>query len=306
MRSSTSNWIKSFLTKRSQRVVVNGKASDWTPVLSGAPQGTVLGPHLFLLHIIDISINVTSTTRLFADDCLVYRPIKSPEDAIKLQDDLDMMVKWADTWGMRFNPQKCQTMHITRSRVPHPSTYNMMGVELGKVDECKYLGIILQQDLRWNKQYIHATRKATKILNFVRRNFHHTSQSIKEKLYHTLVRPHLDYAIAAWDPYTSKNIHQIENVQKRAARFVTNTYGRDTSITSILKSLDWTNLKERRKQYRLLGFYKILNGQLDINYDSYITPKEERARRGHNKQFQIHQTRTDAYANSFWWIFLEV
>ena len=175
----------------------------------------------------------------------------------------------------------------------------MMGVELGKVDESKYLGIILQQDLRWNKQSIHATRKATKILNFVRRNFHHTSQSIKEKLYHTLVRPHLDYAIAAWDPYTSKNIHQIENVQKRAARFVTNTYGRDTSITSILKSLDWTNLKERRKQYRLLGFYKILNGQLDINYDSYITPKEERARRGHNKQFQIHQTRTDAYANSF-------
>ena len=71
-------------------------------------------------------------------------------------------------------------MRITRSRVPHPSTYNMMRVELGKVDECKYLGIILQHDLRWNKQSIHATRKATKILNFVRRNFHHTSQSIRK------------------------------------------------------------------------------------------------------------------------------
>ena len=234
VRSKTQKWICSFRTKRFQRVVVNGVTSVWQPVLSGAPQGTVLGPHLFLVLINDIHENVESCTRLFADDCLLYNTIESPGDEAVLQRDLDKMVSWADKWGMRFNPAKCNTLRLTRDRNPGHTNYEMMGTVLEETKETKYLGIFLQNDLRWNRQTQFATGKATRVLNFVRRNFYHVSPVVKERLYHTLVRPHLDHATAAWDPHTSKNIKSIERVQKRAARFVTNTYGKDTSIRNIL------------------------------------------------------------------------
>ena len=104
IRSNTKIWISGFLTKRLQRVCVNGQCSDWSTVLSGTPQGTVLGPHLFLLHINDIQEKVTSTTRLFSDDCLLYRPSNSVEDEKAFQEDLDTMVQWSQSWSMQFIP----------------------------------------------------------------------------------------------------------------------------------------------------------------------------------------------------------
>ena len=89
-------------------------------VLSGVPQSTVLGPLLFLLHINDLPSVVTSQVRLFADDCLLYRPILSGADRVALQRDLDSLEKWSDTWGMRFNAKKCQIMSITRGKT-HPT-----------------------------------------------------------------------------------------------------------------------------------------------------------------------------------------
>ena len=136
-------------------------------------------------------------------------------------------------------------------------------------------------------------------MNFLRRNFHHCSSSVKEKLYLTLVRPHLDYATAAWDPFTSKNINSVEKVQRQAARFVTNTYSWDISVTSLLHQLNWSPLNDRREAHRLTCFFKMINGQLDIDYKSYTNPKPERNRRGHKNQFEIRHTKSDAYANSF-------
>ena len=107
-------WIDSFLCFRQQRVVVNGVKSDWAPVLSGVPQGTVLGP-LFSLHINDISSD--TEIRLFADDCVCYREIKNEADTIKLQRDIDRLGSWAWKWGMRFQPVKCNMMQLTRKRI---------------------------------------------------------------------------------------------------------------------------------------------------------------------------------------------
>ena len=204
IRSNTKRWISGFLTKRLQRVCVNGQCSYWSPVLSGTPQGTVLGPHLFLLHINDIHEKVTSTTRLFADDCLLYRPINSVEDEKALQEDLDTMVQWSQSWGMQFNPSKCKTMRFSRKRSPGTTSYNILGVTLEETQQTQYLGINIQNNLSWNSQTYHATGKATHVLNFLRRNFRHCSSAVKEKLYLTLVRPHLDYATASWDPFTVK------------------------------------------------------------------------------------------------------
>ena len=153
--------------------------------------------------------------------------------------------------------------------------------------------------MRWNKQVDHARCKAIKILNFLKRNFHHTSTSTKEKLHSMLVKPHLGYAIAAWDPYTAKNIMNLERVQNVAARFITRTYGRDTSVTALKNSLGWIPLQEERQKTRITCLYKMIHGSMDINYRQYITPKGERARRGHDQQFQVALVRTDTHAYSF-------
>ena len=99
-------WITNFLNNRKQRVVVDGSFSNFADVESGVPQGTVLSPLLFLLHINDLPSCVNSKVRLFADDCLLYREIKNNQDQIDMQRDLDALTDWGSTWGMKFNAKK--------------------------------------------------------------------------------------------------------------------------------------------------------------------------------------------------------
>ena len=115
LNQQVTGWIESLLSSRTQRVVVDGYMSQEAPVLSGVPQGTVLGPLLFLIFINDITENVSSQIRLFADDCLIYREIWSPSYCSLLQKDLDTLVKWSKTWGMMFNIKKCNVISITNA-----------------------------------------------------------------------------------------------------------------------------------------------------------------------------------------------
>ena len=116
IRGNTHKWIESFLVHRTQRVVVDGEVSDWAEVQSGVPQGTVLGPILFLAFINDLPRSVKSNTRLFADDCVIYRSVKAEEDCISLQEDLAKLQHWENTWCMSFNLDKCSTISITRKK----------------------------------------------------------------------------------------------------------------------------------------------------------------------------------------------
>ena len=116
-------WIKSFLSDRTQRVVVEGVSSKENPVTSGVPQGSVLGPILFLIYINDLPECVKSEVRLFADDTILYRKIVSPQDSQTLQEDLDRLVKWEQDWLMEFHPSKCQVIRVTRSKKPKLNNY---------------------------------------------------------------------------------------------------------------------------------------------------------------------------------------
>ncbi len=299
IRGQIKNWIASFLTNRLQRVAVNGEYSSWHQVLSGVPQGTVLGPHLFLLFINDIQNAVRGVTRLFADDCLIYHQIKSTDDEKLFQADLDRLIGWATTWGMRFNASKCKTMRISRKRNPGEPSYEMDGVRLEATKESTYLGIQIQNDLGWEKQTQHAVTKATRVLNFIKRNFYMCSKNVKERLYLTLVRPHLDYGVAAWNPYKACQRAAIENVQRRAARFVFGDYGRQSSVSSMLSTLEWEKLSDRRQIHQLTQFYKIIHQAIDVDASDYLQQKIQRARRGNNKQFQVNQISSTVYKNSF-------
>ena len=121
--------------------------SDWAPVLSGVPQGTVLGPLLFSLYINDISSDNESEIRLFADDCVCYREMKDEEDTMKLQKDIDRLGSWARKWGMRFQPVKCNMMQLTRKRIKKiHASYTLKGTDLENVESIKYLGVTITSD----------------------------------------------------------------------------------------------------------------------------------------------------------------
>ena len=132
-------------------MIVDGQESNPSPVISGVPQGTVLGPLYFLIYINDIGEKLTSGTklRLFADDSLLYRDIKSRNDSEILQRDLDGLQKWEEKWKMEFHPDKCQVLTITNKKQTIRSEYTIHNQLLKATDSAKYLGVIIDDKLKW-------------------------------------------------------------------------------------------------------------------------------------------------------------
>ena len=171
------------------------------PVLSGVPQGTVLGPLLFLLYINDLGENCTSRMRLFADDTLIYSTIESCNDAAKLQSDLTALQEWAQKWQMKFNPSKCHVLRISRKQNPVESNYVLMGKVLDSVTHHPYLGIELSRNLDWDQHVNNKVMKANLSLRFLRRNLSSCPEGVKEAPYKAIVKPHVEYASSVWDPF---------------------------------------------------------------------------------------------------------
>jgi hypothetical protein len=191
--------------------VVDGDKSGNGDVLSGVPQGTVLGPVLFLVYINDIADDLDSSIRLFADDCLLYREVKNANDQQLLQNDLDTLHTWASKWQMSFNVDKCYTMQVSLARKnKRACTYSMGGQDLADTKTTPYLGVTLSNDLKWNSHINIITAKARRMLGMLRRNLSQTPTKIKETAYKTLVRPRLEYCSPIWDPYQQDNIRKIE------------------------------------------------------------------------------------------------
>ena len=132
-------WIENFLTGRSQQVIVNGCSSNPTNVMSGVPQGTVVAPLLFLCYINDLPENVSSKVRLYADDVLIYNTIHSKEDCLMLQEDLNSLQLWANKWQMMFNPDKCELIRITNTKLPMLYDYNILKKKDQSSVLCEYI-----------------------------------------------------------------------------------------------------------------------------------------------------------------------
>ena len=168
IRGTTLNWIQNFRTNRTQKVVVDGSSSESARMRSGVPQGTVLGPLLFLTYINDLPSTVSSQVRLFADDCLLYRLIKCRADQEQLQRDLSALQDWADRWGMCFNPSKCSVLRVSRPKSKNLEfEYTLKGETLANVLSTPYLGVCLSETLEWEAHINKITSKANSTLGFL-------------------------------------------------------------------------------------------------------------------------------------------
>ena len=240
-RGTTLYWVMNFFHGRNQRVVIDGETSSPAEVTSGVPQGTVLGPTLFLIYINDIAENINSNIRRFADDCVVYQQIDSPQDHAILQEDLNNLFDRSNTWQMKFNVDKCVVMNIGNLKIKSKHEYKMNNQILDTVKHHPYLGVELTDNMKYNNHINTITSKASRVLGFVTRNLKHCPRTVKERAYQTLVRPKLEYSSPIWNPQQKTQIKQIEQVQRNVARFVLNkpyNYQSPSSVTTMLQQLN--------------------------------------------------------------------
>ena len=264
-------WAKSFLVSRTLRVVVDGVASECEPVTSGVPQGLVLGPIFFLVYINDMAKCINhSSVRLFADDTIIYKAVKSVSDCEFLQEDLDALESWAKEWTMEFHPDKCSIMRVSRKKNELLYHYKLKDQPLATTSNSKYLGVHISNKMDWSHHIGKTVKKANQKLGFVKRNLKNVNQDIKCKAYKSLVRPTLEYACTVWDPYYLTSTDNLEAVQRRAARWVMNNYDRECSVTCMLKKLDWRVLAQRRADARIKLLSKILKEKVDIEASKYV------------------------------------
>ena len=234
------SFFKAYLSNRQQCVVVDRCESEWRSVSSGVPQGSILGPLLFILFIDDLShVPSFTTPLLFADDTKCCARILSHSDPSCLQEDLDLIHSWSTHSGLTFNISKsCLLRFYNRSVSPVNATYHLGQAVIPLLDHCKDLGIIFSSNLSWSQHYSIISAKAYKQLGLIRRTFS-SSVSIRAKklLYLSLVRSQLTYCCQIWRPHLIKDITFLERIQRRATKLILNDFSADYKTRLISLSL---------------------------------------------------------------------
>ena len=242
---------------------------DWGDVGSGVPQGSVLGPLAFVIFINDIDfflILLITIMNKFADDTKLGNVIVDQSDIDNLQKCLDELVEWAEVWGMEFNVDKCKVMHIGRTN-PR-ADYSMNGVVLKTTESERDIGVKVQSNLRPSLQCSEAAQRANAVLGQLSRSFHYRDRRTFVKLYIQYVRPHLEFAVPAWSPWTQGDRDILERVQKRAIKMVSGLRGR--TYEDRLSELGLLSLEDRRVQFDLTQTFKIIRGFDNVKYQTWF------------------------------------
>ena len=283
------NWISEWLGGRRQRVGIRGSYSDWRWVLSGVPQGSVLGPVLFLIFINDLDEGLMSNILKFADDTKIVGTVTTEGDRQIIQNDLTTLVSWANTWQMEFNETKCKVMHIGRETVR--GSYQMSQHILESSTEEKDLGVIISDNLKSAANCRAAYVKANRVLGMIRRTITYKSDQILLPLYKTLVRPLVEYCTPAWSPHYSKDKLMIERIQHRFTRMIPGFANMDYDAR--LQQLNLWTLEERRNRADLIELFKIYRGLSGIKFDSMFERVRDSRTRGHSLKLAKNRTNLD-------------
>ena len=246
-------WIRNFLQGRRQRVVIGDGKSSWADILSGIPQGSVLGPILFVIFINDLPDVVACTAKIFADDTKIYQAIKKPEDAARLQQDLNRLAEWSDRWQLHFNMTKCKTLHMG-SHNPR-NVYDLNGEPLDSTPEEKDLGVIIDEGLKFHQHVAKAVSKASRMLGLVKHTFTCLDRTTVPLLFSTMVRPHLEYGNLIWSPRYRRDRLEIEKVQRRATKLICDI--RNLPYQERLQALHLPSLEYRRRRGDMIAVFKV-------------------------------------------------
>ena len=268
------NWFTDYLRGRTQRVVVEGVASEWSPVTSGVPQGSILGPMLFLLFINDLPdvIPPTTSTGLYADDTKLYTAITSRQDCDNLQEALSYVDDWSKESNINFNTSKCKALTISRCKQPIVLNYHLGSAELIRVDSEVDLGITVTSNLSWNRHITKLVTKANSTLGLLRRTCPMlTNCDARRTLYLSLVKSQLSYATEIWSPYQSVNKISLEKLQRRATRWILQVKKGDIIYKDRLLTLNLLPLTYDREIKDLTFFFKLLHGYYDLNVSDYVS-----------------------------------
>ena len=275
VRGDMLNILSDFLINRYQRTVINGKSSAWSPIQAGVPQGSVLGPLLFLLYINDLLDGMKSDARIFADDTSLFVVVDDPKSSYEiLSHDLRLVEEWAKQWRMSFNPDPSkppiEVVFSTKTKpyIHLPLTFNGVSVEVK--EEHKHLGLMLDKKLSFNSHINACIKKANKGVGAIRYMSKYAPRSTLEQIYKSYVRPQMEYCDVIFhesplgDPLAtnklSTQMNKIESVQIQAAYAVSGAW-KGTSREKIYKELGWECLSQRRWFRRMTLFYKIVNNE---------------------------------------------
>jgi ribonuclease P/MRP protein subunit RPP40 len=278
IKGEVKTWIVNWLSNRRQRVCVDGELSDWEKVSSGVPQGSVLGPVLFLIYINDLDEGVISEIGKFADDSKLGKSISSSADIRLLEDDLSKLEDWSVKWQMLFNVDKCSIMHLGKSNANH--LYKIGNNMLKYSDKERDLGVIVDKTLKFSEQVNSVVCKANATLGMIRRNITCKNKFIVTRLYKALVRPNL-----------RKDIHKIEQVQRRATRMIEECRG--LSYEERLKVTGLSTLEKRRTRGDLIEVFKAVKCITKIDRSSLFTIANDSRTRGHRIKLVKTRSRLD-------------
>ena len=268
--------LGNYLQNREQRVVLNGQTSEWKKINSGVPQGSVLGPLLFLIYINDLPDGLTSMCKIFADDTSLFSKVLDVNESAKtLNIDLEKINQWAFHWKMQFNPDpNKQANEVIFSRKMNnnlsysPVKFN--GNNITKCSDQKHLGVVLDSKLDFNTHIDQKIKKCNKLIGLMKRLSVHLPRSALLTIYKSFIRPHLDYGDILYDKPNNENFqNKIEQVQYRACLAITNAI-RGTSRKKLYDELGLHSLIERRWRSKLIFFYKIMKGLLPEYLFSYL------------------------------------
>lgn len=272
LRGNLLTWFKDYLSNRKQAVVVKGEQSDYLDVSAGVPQGSVLGPLLFLVYINDIITDIDSTIKLFADDTSMYSFVSDlNEQTETLNSDLNKISQWANKWKVNFNQTKTELMILTREKNPNVSPLYFDNAVLIPTESHKHLGVYLQNDCKWDSHTKSIVVKCRMLTSCLRSLKYKLSRKALENMYKAYILPHFDYADVLWDNCTQDSAQELETLHLDALRTITGLV-RGTSHEKIYSESGFCPLAERRRRHKIIMYHKIVNNLVPEYLTAILPP----------------------------------
>ena len=302
IRGQLLTWFQNYLDNRSQAVVIKGSKSDYLPINAGVPQGSVLGPILFLVYINDITKDITSTIKLFADDTSTYLSLNDNITRGEiLNSDLNKIHKWATEWKVSFAPEKTDLLNVCQPNRNLDNILKFSNSELSPCEYHKHLGIILQGNCKWDNHIRHIQSSCRTLINCLRSFKYRLNRKSLEIMYKSFILPLFDYADIIYDNCTQTQAESLEELHLDALRTIIGTV-RGTSHELIYIESGFIPLKERRKRHKLLLYFKFVNNRLpnhiNTKFPALITDHNPHHLRRPLDRY-IPGSNTELYKNSF-------